>query len=254
MLPDLLMETVETFGYSLVYQERLPFCPSILYTLGKKSNKPKGDETMKVILINGSPNENGCTFTGLGIIQERLAGKGIESTIYQVGKKPIAGCIGCRKCKTAGKCVFDNDLVNTVAADMATADGVILGSAVHFASATGAATSFFDRLFYSVNRQSLRLKFGAAIVSCRRGGASATFDQLNKYFTICQMPVVSSCYWNQIHGYTPEDVYADKEGVRTLEILADNMAYLIQCKTQSNVPLPEEPPVVMTNFVREDLL
>lgn len=204
---------------------------------------------MKVILVNGSPNEHGCTYTGLCIIQGRLREKGVDSVIYQVGKKAIPGCIGCRQCKTTGKCVFD-DQVNTVAADMATADGIILGSAVHFASATGAATSFFDRLFYSIDRKSLRLKFGASIVSCRRGGASATFDQLNKYFTICQMPVVSSCYWNQIHGYTPEDVYADEEGVRTLKILADNMAYLIQCKAQSNVKLPEEPPVVMTNFIR----
>ncbi|MEG1426779.1 MAG: flavodoxin family protein [Oscillospiraceae bacterium] len=208
---------------------------------------------MKVLLINGSPNELGCTFTGMQIIQEQLAKNGVDSQIYQVGKKPIAGCTGCRACKKTGKCVFD-DLVNTVAADLKTADGIIIGSPVHFASASGAATSFFDRLFYSADRNSLRLKFGAAIVSCRRGGASATFDQLNKYFTICQMPVVSSCYWNQIHGYTPEDVYADGEGVRTLQVLANNMAYLLKCKAESNVPLPEEPPMCMTNFVRPDLL
>lgn len=204
---------------------------------------------MKVILINGSPNEKGCTYTGLSIIKERLAENGVDSVIYQVGKKPIVGCIGCRSCKKTGKCVFD-DMVNTVAEDMKTADGIILGSAVHFASATGAATSFFDRLFYSIDRKILRLKFGASIVSCRRGGASATFDQLNKYFTITQMPIVSSCYWNQIHGYTPEDVYADEEGVRTLQILADNMAYLIKCKAQSTAELPVEPPIKMTNFIR----
>lgn len=205
---------------------------------------------MKVVLVNGSPNANGCTYTGLSIIKERLAMHGVDSEIFQVGRKPIAGCIGCRACNETGRCVFDDDLVNTVGDALAEADGIILGSAVHFASATGAATSFFDRLFYHLPPEATRLKFGACVVSCRRGGASATFDQLNKYFTIRQMPVVSSCYWNQIHGYTPEDVYADEEGVRTMQVLADNMAYLIKCKAQSNVPLPEEPPHVITNFIR----
>jgi multimeric flavodoxin WrbA len=207
---------------------------------------------MNVILINGSPRQNGCTFTGLSIIKEQLAENGVDSTIYQVGNKPIVGCIACMSCKKTGKCVFDSDAVNTVAEAMKNADGIILGSAVHFASATGAATSFFDRLFYSISidRKCLRLKFGASIVSCRRGGATATFDQLNKYFTICQMPIVSSCYWNQIHGYTPEDVYKDEEGVRTLRVLANNMAYLIKCKNAANIAMPEEPDWVMTNFIR----
>jgi multimeric flavodoxin WrbA len=151
---------------------------------------------MNVILINGSPRPAGCTFTGLSIIKEQLAQNGVDSVIYQVGNKPIAGCTGCLSCRTAGKCVFSGDLVNTVAQELRKADGIILGSAVHFASATGAATSFFDRLFYSVGFDAIKLKFGASIVSCRRGGASATFDQLNKYFTIAQMPIVSSCYWN----------------------------------------------------------
>jgi multimeric flavodoxin WrbA len=205
---------------------------------------------MKVILVNGSPRAKGCTYTGLSIIKEQLAESGVDSEIYQVGAKPVAGCIGCLACRKTGKCVFEGDLVNTVAAALREADGIILGSAVHFASATGVATSFFDRLFYSIGFASLRLKFGACIVSCRRGGASATFDQLNKYFTIAQMPVVSSCYWNQIHGYTPEDVYKDEEGVRTLRILANNMAYLIKCKNTAALPLPEEPPRMMTNFIR----
>jgi multimeric flavodoxin WrbA len=205
---------------------------------------------MKVILVNGSPRANGCTYTGLSIIKEQLAKNGIDSEIFQVGNKAVIGCTACMSCKKTGKCVFNDDLVNTVAQAFREADGIILGSAVHFASATGAATSFFDRLFYSVGFEYIRLKFGACIVSCRRGGASATFDQLNKYFTIAQMPVVSSCYWNQIHGYTPEDVYKDEEGVRTLQVLANNMAYLIKCKVQSNVPLPEEPPRIMTNFIR----
>jgi len=207
---------------------------------------------MKVILINGSPNSNGCTFTGLSIIKEQLAENGVDSEIFQVGKKPVIGCTACRSCRQPGKggrCAFDNDMVNTVAEALEDADGIILGSAVHFASATGAATSFFDRLFYCRFGMN-KLKFGAAIVSCRRGGNSATFDQLNKYFTISQMPVVSSCYWNGIHGYRPEDVYADEEGVRIMRTLANNMAYLIKCKHQSNIEPPKDLPPVMTNFIR----
>lgn len=208
---------------------------------------------MKVVLVNGSPNANGCTYTGLSIIKERLAENGVDSEIFQVGKKPIVGCTACRTCKQPGKggrCVFDGDGVNTVAQALREADGLILGSAVHFASATGAATSFYDRLFYCTEKEAKRLKFGACIVSCRRGGASATFDQLNKYFTISEMPVVSSCYWNNIHGYTPEDVYKDEEGVRIMKTLADNMAYLIRCKRQSHVEMPQALPPAMTNFIR----
>ncbi|MDR0325880.1 MAG: flavodoxin family protein [Oscillospiraceae bacterium] len=208
---------------------------------------------MKVLLINGSPNANGCTFTGLSIIKEQLEKNSVDSEIFQVGKKPVSGCTACRVCKQpdkAGRCVIDNDSVNIVAEALKKADGIILGSAVHFASASGAATSFFDRLFYCTERETKRLKFGACIVSCRRGGNSSAFDQLNKYFTISQMPVVSSCYWNGIHGYTPEDVYADEEGVRIMRTLANNMAYLIKCKHRSNVALPEEEPLAMTNFIR----
>jgi multimeric flavodoxin WrbA len=208
------------------------------------------EEHMNVLLINGSPRPGGCTYTGLSIIKEQLAQNGVDSVIYQVGNNPVAGCTGCLSCRTTGKCVFNGDLVNTVAQELRKAEGIILGSAVHFASATGAATSFFDRLFYSVGFNAVKLKFGACIVSCRRGGASATFDQLNKYFTIAQMPIVSSCYWNQIHGYTPEDVYKDEEGVKTLRILANNMAYLIKCKKSANIAEPEDPPRVMTNFIR----
>lgn len=208
---------------------------------------------MKVLLVNGSPNANGCTFTGLSIIKEQLAVNGVDSEIIQVGRKPIIGCTACRACKQpdkAGKCVFGDDGVNAAAQALRDADGIILGSPVHYASASGAATSFFDRLFYCLEPAAKRLKFGAAIVSCRRGGNSSTFDQLNKYFTISQMPVVSSSYWNDIHGYKPEDVYADEEGVRTLKTLADNMAYLIKCKLQSNVEMPEPIRGTMTNFIR----
>ena len=208
---------------------------------------------MKVVLVNGSPNANGCTFTGLSIIKEQLASQGVDSDIYQVGKQPVSGCIACRVCKQpgkTGKCAIDNDMVNTVARALREADGIILGSPVHFASASGAATSFFDRLFYCTEPEAKKLKFGACVVSCRRGGNSAAFDQLNKYFTISQMPVVSSCYWNGIHGYTPDDVHADKEGVRILKTLANNMAYLIKCKMQSNIVPPDDLPAAATNFIR----
>ena len=209
---------------------------------------------MKVLLINGSPRAGGCTFTGLSIIKERLALNGVDSEIIQVGNKPVIGCTACQACKKPdqkGQCIHNTDAVNTVAKALLDADGIILGSAVHFASATGAATSFFDRLFYCTDPAVKRLKFGAAIVSCRRGGNSSTFDQLNKYFTISQMPVVSSCYWNGIHGYTPEDVYADEEGVFVMETLADNMAYLIKCKhAASSVEVPEQRPRPFTSFHR----
>ncbi len=208
---------------------------------------------MKVILVNGSPNANGCTYTALKIIARRLEQNEVEAKIFQTGKKPLSGCLGCGYCRRAGKCVHD-DVVNEVALEMDTADGLIIGSAVHYASATGSATSFMDRLFFSSPNTRFRMKFGAAVVSCRRGGATAAFDQLNKYFTISQMPVVSSCYWNMVHGFTPEDVYADKEGVRTMQVLADNMAYLIKAKQAAGLPLPELPPAAVTNFVRPDLL
>lgn len=207
---------------------------------------------MKIVLVNGSPTAHGCTFTGLSIIKQQLATNGVDAEIFQVGKKPILGCTGCQTCRQPGKggqCVFDHDMVNTVSKALDEADGIILGSAVHFASATGAATSFFDRLFFCRFGMN-KLKFGAAIVSCRRGGNSSTFDQLNKYFTISEMPIVSSCYWNGIHGYTPEDVYNDAEGVRIIKTLANNMSYLIKCKHQSNIELPEALPPVMTNFIR----
>ena len=210
---------------------------------------------MKVLLINGSPNEKGCTYTALEIIAERLKDQGVNSTLLQVGKKPIIGCIGCGACRKTGKCIYgDSDGVNAARDELEASDGLIVGSAVHYASATGAMTSFLDRLFYSRPNANLRMKFGASVVSCRRGGASATFDQLNKYFAISQMPIVSSCYWNMVHGFTPEDVYADKEGVRTMQLLADNMAYLIKMKNAFTEPLPEPPALAVTNFVRDDLL
>lgn len=205
---------------------------------------------MKVMLINGSPNQNGCTYTGLSIIKEQLELNGVGADIIQVGSKPIKSCIGCRVCFKTGECITKDDGVNEAVAKLDEYDGVIIGSPVHFAAASSSATAFFDRFFYSSFFKDLRMKFGASIVSTRRMGSSATFDQLNKYFTIKEMPIVSSSYWNQIHGYTPEDVYQDEEGVRTLKVLANNMAYLIKCKNQANIELPEVLPRVMTNFIR----
>ena len=174
----------------------------------------------------------------------------MSRVLVDLYKRQVIGCTGCTACRKLGKCVHD-DLVNEVSKEIESADGFIVGSPVHYAAASGAATSFLDRLFYSTDKNQLRHKFGASIVSCRRGGASATFDQLNKYFTINEMPIVSSVYWNQIHGNTPEEVVQDLEGVRTMKVLARNMAYLIKCKEAAkNVPLPKLVPVERTNFIR----
>lgn len=159
---------------------------------------------MKVLLINGSPNEKGCTYTALSEVVKTLTEQGIETEIVHVGNKDIRGCIGCRRCKTTGKCVF-NDVVNEIAPKFEEADGVIIGSPVYYASANGTLISFLDRLFYSVPFDKT-MKVGAAVVSARRGGCSATFDEINKYFTISGMPIASSQYWNSVHGYTPDDV------------------------------------------------
>lgn len=205
---------------------------------------------MKVVLLNGSPKEKGCTYTALKIIEEELVKEGIEVKLFNVSNKAIIGCTGCSACSKIGRCVY-NDLVNVVGEELKIADGFIVGSPVHYAGASGAVTSFLDRLFYSLDNNFLRFTFGASIVSCRRGGASAAFDQLNKYFTISEMPIVSSCYWNQIHGNTPEEVIQDLEGVNIMKVLAKNMAYLIKCKEAAkNVPIPEYQKRERTNFIR----
>ncbi len=204
----------------------------------------------KVLLLNGSPNGNGCTATALKIVAESLEQEGMETEIIHVGHKPIRGCIGCRKCKTTGKCVFD-DLVNEVAPKLQACDGIVLGSPVYYASANGTMISFLDRLFYSTPG-SRAMQVGAAVVSARRAGTTATFDELNKYFTINNMPVASSQYWNMVHGYTPEDVYKDEEGCQIMRTLGRNMAFLIKCirdgKEKYGLPKMEEH--VFTAFIR----
>lgn len=205
---------------------------------------------MKVLLINGSPNARGCTYTALNEVAQTLNQEGIETEIIQVGQRDVRGCIGCRKCKTLGKCVFD-DIVNEVAVKFKECDGIVIGSPVYYASPNGTMLSFMDRLFYSTKADK-RMKVGAAVVSCRRGGNTATFDALNKYFTISQMPIASSRYWNMVHGYSAEDVKQDLEGMQTMRILGKNMAFLIKCiqlgKEQFGLPEAETP--VMTNFIR----
>lgn len=205
---------------------------------------------MKVLLINGSPNAEGCTYTALSEVEKKINEQGIETEIIQVGSKDIRGCIGCRKCKTTGKCVFD-DLVNEVAPKFEQADGIVIGSPVYYASANGTLVSFVDRLFYSVTADK-SMKVGAAVVSARRGGCSATFDVINKYFTISGMPIASSQYWNSVHGYTPDDVRKDEEGLQTMRTLGKNMAFLIKSISlgKEKFGLPEKETWIATNFIR----
>ncbi|MEG0853552.1 MAG: flavodoxin family protein [Angelakisella sp.] len=205
---------------------------------------------MKVLMINGSPNTNGCTFTALSEVAKTLNEQGIETEIIHVGNKDIRGCIGCRKCKTSKKCVFD-DLVNEVALKFAECDGLVIGSPVYYASANGTLVSFVDRLFYS-SMCDKTMKVGAAVVSARRGGCSATFDELNKYFTISGMPIASSQYWNSVHGNNPEEVKADAEGMQVMRALGSNMAFLIKSISlgKEKFGLPEKEPRIFTNFIR----
>lgn len=206
---------------------------------------------MKVILVNGSPREKGCTYTALCEVAGALEKNGIETEIFQVGAKPIAGCIGCNVCLKNGRCFVD-DPVNEFVEKAKTADGFVFGSPVHYAAASGAITSFLDRAFYGKGNV-FAGKLGAAVVSCRRGGAASAFDQLNKYFTINSMPVVSSQYWNQVHGNTPDEVRQDAEGLQTMRTLGSNMAWLLKCiqaGAAAGITFPEREPAMKTNFIR----
>ena len=196
---------------------------------------------MKVLLINGSPHENGCTFTALDEMVNVFSSEGIETELVQIGKKDIRGCISCGFCKKNGHCVFD-DAVNEIAESFMGADGLVVGSPVYFSSPNGNLISFLDRLFYSTPFTK-HMKVGAAVVSCRRGGNSSTFDVLNKYFTISGMPIASSTYWNMIHGFTAEDAKKDLEGMQTMRNLARNMVFMIKAiadaKDKYGLPLQE---------------
>ncbi len=207
---------------------------------------------MKVLLINGSPKAKGCTYTALCEIADELEKESIETEILHLGKDPIRGCTACGGCYKTGRCIFNDDIVNVGIEKVKEVDGLIVGSPVHYASASGAVTSFLDRLFYAGGR-ALAFKPGAAIVSCRRGGATAAFEQLNKYFTISNMPVVSSQYWNMVHGNTPDEVRQDLEGMQVMRVLGRNMAWMlksIQAGKEAGIKLPEQEERARTNFIR----
>lgn len=206
---------------------------------------------MKVLLVNGSPHLKGCTYTALSAVANALNEDGIETEIINVAKTN-SGCMGCGYCSKANKCVNDSDGVNQIIARLNEFDGFVFGSPVHYASASGAITSFMDRLFYAGSKD-LKYKPGAVVASARRAGTTAALDQLTKHLTISCMPVVSSNYWNMVHGSTPDDVLLDEEGMQTMRTLGHNMAWLLKCielgKKNGN-PIPTPEPKVRTNFIR----
>lgn len=209
---------------------------------------------MKIVLVNGSPNEKGCTYTALEEIANTLMSEGIEAEIFQLGKEAISGCRACYSCKKLKHCII-SDKVNEFLEIAKNADGFIFGSPVHYASASGSITSFMDRVFFANSMSGTRsfyLKPAAAVVSARRAGTMTAFDQLNKYFTISEMPVISSQYWNMVHGFTPEDVKKDLEGLQTMRTLGRNMTWFLKCKEaaiNAGIPLPEREERVATNFI-----
>ena len=205
---------------------------------------------MKVLLINGSPKAKGNTAFALEQMAEVFADQGIETEIIHVGNLAIRGCIACGSCYNTGKCVFD-DAVNEIAPKFEAADGIVVGSPVYYASANATLIALLDRLFYSTHFDK-RMKVGAGVTVARRGGCSATFDELNKYFTISGMPVASSHYWNSIHGGKPGDAQQDAEGIATVRNLAKNMAFLIKSIAlgKETYGLPEYDKRQMTNFIR----
>lgn len=210
---------------------------------------------MKVLLVNGSPHEKGCTYTALTEAAGTLNAEGIATEIFHIGTKPLSGCIACGTCRRTGRCVH-SDSVNDFLDAAEHADGFIFGSPVHYAAAGGAITSFMDRAFYTdlcSGRRIFWLKPAACVVSARRAGTTATFDQLNKYFTISEMSVISSRYWNMVHGSTPEQVRQDLEGLQTMRILARNMAWFLKCKEagiKAGIPFPKQEQWIATNFIR----
>ncbi len=210
---------------------------------------------MKVLLFNGSPHSDGCTYTALSEIQKTLKEEEIESAIYQIGSNSVAPCKACRACAKLGKCVIDDE-VNKFVEYARNFDAFVIGVPVYYAAAAGGAISFLNRAFYSVSMSGRSEIFthkpGAAVVNARRAGTTATLDQINKYFTITQMPIISGRYWNMTHGHTPEDVKKDLEGMQNLRFLARNMAYYLKCieaGKKAGVQLPQQEKVVFTNFI-----
>ena len=207
---------------------------------------------MKVLLVNGSPNEHGCTYTALNEVAETLRKNDVEAEILWLGKKPMQDCIACFQCQSTGECVF-KDLVNETSARMDGFDAMIVGSPVYYGGPNGRLTSFLDRLMFSTPREKLTGKLAASVVSCRRGGATAAFERLNQYFTMLNMHIVSSQYWNQVHGYTSEDVQKDLEGLQTMRTLGQNMAYLLKAQkaaADSGLERPVLEDTIYTDFIR----
>lgn len=202
---------------------------------------------MKVVLINGSPHRKGNTFIALSEVAGALEKEGVQTEIIQLGIKAVQGCIACNKCAELGHCVFQDTLYNQVREALQEADGIVVGSPVYYAGPNGALCALLDRVFYSCS-ELLAYKAGVSVAVCRRGGASATFDRLNKYFTILNMPVVSSQYWNSIHGMRPGEATEDAEGLQTMRMLGRNMAWLLKGVKREERPEPELR--VMTNFIR----
>ena len=202
---------------------------------------------MKVVLINGSPHRKGNTFIALSEVAGALEKEGVQTEIIQLGIKAVQGCIACNKCAELGHCVFQDTLYNQVREALQEADGIVVGSPVYYAGPNGALCALLDRVFYSCS-ELLAYKAGASVAVCRRGGASATFDRLNKYFPILNMPVVSSQYWNSVHGMRPGEATEDAEGLQTMRMLGRNMAWLLKGVKREERPEPELR--VMTNFIR----
>ncbi|MCH5164998.1 MAG: flavodoxin family protein [Clostridiales bacterium] len=207
---------------------------------------------MKVLLVNGSPRVNGCTFTALTEIAETLKKENIETEIFQLGNKPIRDCIACGGCNGKNKCVFDDDVANSLIAKAAECDGFVFGSPVYYAHPSGRILSVLDRAFYA-GKASFTHKPAAAIVSARRGGSAASYDVLNKYFGITQMPIVSSSYWNMVYGSSAEQVKQDAEGMQTMRNIGRNMAWILKCieaGKAAGISLPQTEASERTNFIR----
>lgn len=216
-----------------------------------KQIKKRGNR-VKVLLVNGSPHEKGCTNRALQEVSVSLKKNGIETEIYWLGNQGVKGCNACRGCKQSHRCVFD-DLVNEFIISASQADGFVFGTPVYYAGMNGNLSSFMDRVFYAAGKTVMRGKPAAGVVSCRRGGATAAFEQINKYFTISNMPIVSSQYWNMVHGSVADDVEKDEEGLQTMRTLGNNMAWLLKCIAlgkQNGIVMPESETSVMTNFIR----
>lgn len=204
---------------------------------------------MKVLLINGSPHKKGNTYIALSEVATALEKEGVATEIVSIGTKAIQGCIACNKCQETGVCVFNDEPYRTIREKLQQADGVIIGSPVYFAGPNGMLCALIDRLFYSC-RSALLYKPAASVAICRRGGASATFDRLNKYFTITNMPVVSSQYWNSVHGRRPGEAVQDLEGLQIMRTLGRNMAWLLKNIHQNGLQVPESEQTIRTDFIR----